>query len=291
MAVLSNRGVSGRALEWIQSFLTGRTQIVQCEGLSTQAAVTSGAIQGSCLGPILWYIFMDSLLSEIDIPSVAFADDFKLFVSLALHSHSAVQENIDRIYAWSQRMRMPFSISKCLVIHYGVNNPHFRYDCGPSILTTFDPFVDLGVRRSASGFFHDHIAMVAQKGRRSVGMCFRQHQNRQPNFLLKVYKTYIVPPIMCASQLWSPNLQYEVNALEAVQRRLTKRIVGSRDKSYGDRLQRCDLLSLEFCRIERDMHTVFKLINGLHGITLEDAGLSPCNAITRGVGCVSSRVM
>ena len=30
----------------------------------------------------------------------------------------------------------------------------------------------------------------------------------------------------------------------------------SRDKSYGDRLQRCDLLSLESRRIERDMHSL-----------------------------------
>ena len=56
---------------------------------------------------------------------------------------------------------MPLSISKCLVIHYGVNNPHFQYDCGTSILPAFDTFADHGVRRSASGFFHDHIAMVA----------------------------------------------------------------------------------------------------------------------------------
>ena len=63
-----------------------------------------------------------------------------------------------------------------------------------------------------------------------------------------------------------------------------KRIVGSRDKSYGNRLQRCDLLSLESRRIERDMHTVFKLIYGLHGITFEDAGLSLCNSITRESG-------
>ena len=105
---------------------------------------------------------MDSLLSEIDIPSVAFADDFKLLTSLAHHSHSIVQENIDRIYAWSQRMRMPLSISKCLVIHYGVNNPHFQYDCGTSSLPASDTFVDLGVWSSTSGFFHDYIAMVAQ---------------------------------------------------------------------------------------------------------------------------------
>ena len=83
---------------------------------------------------------------------------------------------------------------------------------------------------------------------------------------------------MYASQLRPPNLRCEVNELEEVQRRLTKRIEGSRDKSYGDRLHRCDLLSLESRRIERDMHTVFKLIHGLHGITLKDAGLSLCNS-------------
>ena len=89
---------------------------------------------------------------------------------------------------------------------------------------------------------------------------------------------------MYASQLWSPNLRYEVNELETVLRRLIKRIVGSCDKSYGDRLQRCDLRSLESRRIERDLHAVFKLIHGLLGITLEDAGLSLCNSITRRSG-------
>ena len=89
---------------------------------------------------------------------------------------------------------------------------------------------------------------------------------------------------MYASQFWSSNLRYEVNELEAVQLRLTKRIVGSRDISYGDRLQRCDLLSLESRRIERDMHIVFKLIRGLLGIYFEDVGLKMCNSITRGSG-------
>ena len=32
------------------------------------------------------------------------------------------------------------------------------------------------------------------------------------------------------------------------------------------------------------MHTVFKLIHGLHGIILEDTGLSLCNSITHGSG-------
>ena len=73
-------------------------------------------------------------------------------------------------------MQMPLSISICLVIHYGVNNPYFQYDCGTSILPASNTFVDLGVSHSASGFFYYHIAMVAQKGRRLVGMYFRQLQ-------------------------------------------------------------------------------------------------------------------
>ena len=32
------------------------------------------------------------------------------------------------------------------------------------------------------------------------------------------------------------------------------------------------------------MYSVFKLIHGLHSITVEDAGLSLCNFITRGSG-------
>ena len=65
---------------------------------------------------------------------------------------------------------------------------------------------------------------------------------------------------------------------------LNKRILGNRDKSYGDRIQRYDLLSLKSRRIELDMHTVSKSIHGLHGITLEDTGLSLCHSITHGSG-------
>ena len=64
----------------------------------------------------------------------------------------------------------------------------FNTIVGQVFLLASDTFVDLGVRRLASGFFQEHIAMVAQKGRRLAGMCFRQLQSRQPDFLLKIYK-------------------------------------------------------------------------------------------------------
>ena len=91
---------------------------------------------------------------------------------------------------------------------------------------------------------------------------------------------------MYASQLSSPNLRNENKALDSVQRKFTKRLIGGQGKTiYGERLQQFDLLSLESRRSEQDMLTVFKLIYGLQDVSLEDAGLSLSKSNTRG-GCV-----
>ena len=47
---LADRGISGKALEWMQSFLSERTQTVRVgSAYSVKSKVTSGVIQGSFL--------------------------------------------------------------------------------------------------------------------------------------------------------------------------------------------------------------------------------------------------
>ncbi len=126
-----------------------------------------------------------------------------------------------------------------------------------------------------------------------MGLCRATLQCRDSDFLVRVYKTYIRPTVMYASQIWSPKLRHEVTALEAVQRKLTKLVAGEQNRSYGQRLADLDLLSLESCRILSDLVTVYKILHHQLGIMPYKAGLrvSPCATRSGGLRLQQQHVL
>jgi hypothetical protein len=213
-----------------------------------------------------------------------FADDLKFVAILQHHSHATIQDNLNRVYSWSILMGMPLSLDKCCVVHCGLDNPHATYRCGPQSLSVSDCVIDLGVKRCPDGSFSEHILSLGQKSRRLVGLCLKSFHCRDPSFMMRVYKSYVLPVLTYASQVWSPHLRKEVDELEAIQRRFTKRIAGQRHLPYRERLINLSLLSLESQRIEADMIFVYKLCHNLVGVSLKDVGLSISTSNTRGGG-------
>ena len=81
----SKFGISGTALEWFSSYLSGRSQRVMVQGhLSQNLNLDFCVPQGSCLGPLLFTIYASTLFDVIKahLPMVhCYADDTQLYVS------------------------------------------------------------------------------------------------------------------------------------------------------------------------------------------------------------------
>nr|VZI35961.1 unnamed protein product [Spirometra erinaceieuropaei] len=77
---LSDIGIRGDLLNWIRAFLVGRKQRV-CIGddMSEWVNVTSGVPQGSVLGPLLFILYVNDSLQELECGKIMFADDVKLW--------------------------------------------------------------------------------------------------------------------------------------------------------------------------------------------------------------------
>ena len=118
----SKFGVKGAALEWVRSYLLGRTQRVSVKGaVSENFDLRHGVPQGSCLGPLLFSLYTSKLfdITKQHLPNViCYADDTQLYVSFRPDESSGSERALD---AMSDCIRDPraWMISDKLMINDG----------------------------------------------------------------------------------------------------------------------------------------------------------------------------
>jgi len=84
MLKLKAHGIDGHVADWINDWLNNRMQRVCINGvLSGWRLVTSGVPQGSVLGALLFFIFINNLDLELLSSILKFADDTKVFGKVA----------------------------------------------------------------------------------------------------------------------------------------------------------------------------------------------------------------
>ncbi len=120
-------GVSGTVLDWFRSYLNNRKQkvLVNSNLMSAPRDLNCGVPQGSCLGPVLFVLYISSLYDVISchLPSVhGYAYDHQLYISFkpdplcTANTVKAMEACIQDVRQWMLINRLMINDSKTEVM-------------------------------------------------------------------------------------------------------------------------------------------------------------------------------
>ena len=101
---LRRAGIRGKLLSRFSDYLSNRYQrVIIPGGISTLCRIQAGVPQGSILGPLLFLIYINDIVDDIQANINHFADDTSLsmIVSDPLAAGTMLQTDIDKITDWS----------------------------------------------------------------------------------------------------------------------------------------------------------------------------------------------
>lgn len=269
---LQSYGFGGTLLQWIKDFLSDRKHCTRVgDALSDYVPIISGVIQGSCLGPLLFLIYINDLPEIFDqsLTVKLYADDVKIYSVIGSCADcNNFQMNLTKLFSWSALWQLSISYSKCSIVHvaaprwFAANEYRLTYELGNNTLRNQVSVKDLGITIDQSLKFSEHITNICKAAHSRANLIVRCFASGDRASMLKAFKVYVRPIVEYNSSIWSPTLMKYIDMIERVQRKFTKRLPGMKNKTYFQRMSALDIESLEIRRIRTDLITVYKIIFG-----------------------------
>jgi hypothetical protein len=264
LQVIRSYGITGTLLKWIKSFLIGREQrVVIGKNYSKPLDVRSGVPQGSVVGPLFFLLYIDDITKVPSNSKIClFADDTKMYATNSVD----MQIDLDAITLFLERRQLSLAVEKCQQITFSKRNHYHPLKIGQCTLENSSTVKDLGIWITNNLQWDVHIQDIKTRAMTKSYQILRSFASKNIWILHKAYLTYVRPLVEYGSVVWSPYLQKDIDSVESVQRYFTKKICIKCNipfTSYKDRLNKLNLDSLEYRRLQTDLIMVFKIINSL----------------------------
>lgn len=270
---LQSMGIHGSLLRWVESYLSNRSQLVALKGeVSEPVIVTSGVPQGSHLGPLLFNIFINDLVTQLVCPCLLYADDLKIYSSIIEPSDTlALQQDLDTISQWCSSNLMFLNVKKCFIVTFTrkTNKIVFNYKINNQSLMRRSSAKDLGVIFDEKLSFREHYDFICNKASRLLGFLLRVTKHfKKPQSLIYLFNMLVRSTLEYGAIVWSPFYAVHTNHIESVQAKFL-RVLSFRQglyrklSSYRVRLSHFNMMSLEERRKRSDLIFLHKLVNSL----------------------------
>ena len=230
---LNSVGIRGSLLLWFSDYLTNRRQRVVLPGDCSDWTLTkAGVPQGSILGPLLFLIFINDIVSDIETNIRLFADDTSLYIIVETPQSAARKLNNDlsKIKAWASKWLVSFNPSKSesLLIsrkRSNINHPDLCMD--NNVIQEVNSHKHLGLTFSNDGTWHEHITNITSKAWTRINVMRKLKFKLDRRALEIIYFTFIRPILEYACVIFDNCTQYELNDIEKVQLEAARIVSGT----------------------------------------------------------------
>ena len=238
-------------------------------GVSKLRHVKAGVPQGSILGPLLFLIYINDIVEDIQTNINLFADDtsLSLVVSNPAIAGTMLQTDIDKITRWAQKWLVKFNPSKSefLVIsrkRFKTNHPDLF------MLNTKIPSVTshkhLGIFLSDDGSWDFHLGKSIEKAWQRIGVMRLLKTSLDRLSFQIIYFSFIRFILEYGDLIWD-NLSQELKSqLDKVQNEAARIVTGcTKLVSVVDLYHESGWETLSQRRRKHKLILIYKMVNGL----------------------------
>ena len=277
LSKLKYYGVEGKEFRWFHSYLANRRQFCRVNGqISSTEPINCGVPQGSCLGPLLFLVYINDLPKCLKHSHVSmYADDTSIY--FASNSVSEINEAINADLAalklWLQGNKLSLNVAKTEGMIIGSRGKLKKLTSSDSVKPQFKiENVDikmaedtkyLGVQVDQQLKWSSQLASLTSKISRGIGLLRYSKRYVPASTVKQMYKSLVEPNFRYCCPVWGNVGETSLTKLQTLQNRAARIVTGSRYDQSALPLIRAlgwptvrELLDLETLKM------VFKSLNG-----------------------------
>ena len=177
----------------------GRSQRVIIRGQSSDwGLLKAGVPQGSVLGPLLFLVYINDLVSVVNCDIKLFADDTTLFITVdnPVDSDKAINPDLQRINEWAKEWVVLFNQSKTKSMTVSNRNiQHKPLYFSDTQLEEVQSHKHLGLLLTNDLTWSEHINTIIADVSKVLGVLARLKYTMDRNSLETIYFSFIRPKL------------------------------------------------------------------------------------------------
>ena len=267
---LKNYGFNGIEMNWFESYLSNRTQVVKIGNIiSKELNNDLGVPQGSILGPLLFLLYINDLVNCLKFcKSKMFADDTLVYIvcdSLELATQK-LNEDLSNLFVGLCQNKLKLNVNKTKVMI--LSNKNFKktdvniYINGTR-LTIEDEIKYLGVYLDSKLKLDKNTNNLCKKLGQQINILGRLRRELNTGQKMQLYKSMIESQFTCCASVLFLITQTDMDRLQKLQNKCFRNILNvNKFTSPTEMRKLLECLSVKQIIIFRTLIFIQKIING-----------------------------